>query len=277
MEHQTVIELQKILGTNNLQEAIEQAGKYQETLAPIVAVPSGLEIQSLERFGVTPPLKRGSIATQDLDSLVDYVAINKEDRTACFIDAESLTAEVILDYGFRDNPGHCKHGITLSPKKSPEYLEVLRADGNSFSQRELAEWIEEFRDCMTFYRGENELSSIKVVSAIREIKKQAARESESRVNDFSTGSSIIEQVKVDDDNLPGTIVIKTKPLDFLDERAFHLHVSMVGQGDETRFKLRWLRRSIVENEIAADFAFVVAKRLEEDDGAEPNVFIGRRN
>ena len=77
---------------------------------------------------LTPPLKRGSIATQDLDSLVDYVAINKEDRTACFIDAESLTAEVILDYGFRDNPGHCKHGITLSPKKSPEYLEVLRAE-----------------------------------------------------------------------------------------------------------------------------------------------------
>lgn len=114
---------------------------------PVAIVPTETKLIDLEPYLPAPLVKRAQVNAQDSDSFIRYVNEHKFEATRIFasVDGNGATFNAILDYHLA-NGGEADRGLhraNYALKHSVEWLRWKQRDGQKFTQKEFAKFIED--------------------------------------------------------------------------------------------------------------------------------------
>lgn len=157
------------------------------TICPTVMLPSGYGIESLERFNLNRFRFRGTLETTSIADFVRYsVGYAVIDTPArCFIDAESMSARAVFNIGSLDEPGHADNVASIRLKTAP-FRALLAVNGDRLSQKQIAEWLEDWSDLLLAFDTEGTTMDIsKAAQAVRRVTIQQTNQAEHEDSDFA--------------------------------------------------------------------------------------------
>ncbi|MTC48942.1 DUF2303 family protein [Providencia alcalifaciens] len=241
---------------------------------PAVAVPNGLEIVNLERYQNGRYRFRGSLKTISINDFVKYsVGYSDAPGVRCFIDAEDMTARTIFNLGTIEYPGHADNSALIVLKKTSPFSAVLSVNGRKQGQKELAEWLEDWRDHLLAFDADGNVLDIKqAIGAVRRITIESSRSSDHEDSDFSARRSVMENVEAKSkDIMPAAFEFKCTPYDELQERAIKLRYSILTSQDTPTLVLRIVQLENLQELMAQEFRDILSANFEE---TQIETFIG---
>lgn len=245
----------------------------------VVVLHKDFAIQNLESFEPNRSRFRGNFSTAEPDAFANY-ALNKSAANAgCFINAQNMAAQLIFNLGTKDLPGHCDDKARLSLEMTAPYKALLAIADKRLSQKEVAEFIEDWRKLMSASSEEDldgnttAIPLAKAIYAIRKItiEQKATTESESR--NFGATNSSMDSIDVKSADMPPAYLHFTcEPYRGLTVRTFNLRLSVITDRQPS-LTLRIARHETEQEEMAKEFEAIINTKLGE---IEPriNTFIG---
>lgn len=197
---------------------------------PFVALPESMRVQELntEKYLTFRRRFRGTFTTTSIEDFVAYCLNNSDDNTVCFISDYTMNAKCILDIGNVAEPGHCVHKAELALEMTPEFRALLSICDSKQLQGPLAEWMEDWRDGLNCFDGDNNsIGTAQAIIGVRKITIESAKKQESEVQSFSAERSALESINANaDGNRPHLLTFTCKPYEELSERTFEMRVAM---------------------------------------------------
>lgn len=257
MDGEFVKELQNIITQGDANNSLDQE--------KAVALPDTYHIEDLERFQDQRRRFRGTFRTQHIDSFVGYFPPS---RDACFVDTNTMRAVAFFDMGHVDAPGHCEHRAELALVQTAEFRAFMdAATGGPMGQRELAEFLEDWRTNVEALDGEGEVIPIaKVIQTIRNVKIDASKSMASEEQDFSAAKSFLEKIdaKGQDGDFPKYLTFGCVPYDGLSAREFAFRLSIRTEGSSVRFLIRRICPEKDQEAMAEEFANILETKIGDD-------------
>ncbi|KGT87214.1 hypothetical protein NG99_23610 [Erwinia typographi] len=239
----------------------------QKLPCPTALIPENTHVESLEVFSLERFRFRGAMETTSIDDFVRYsVGYASGDEPArCFIDADNMLARSIFNIGTLENPGHADNVSTIKLKKTAPFRAVLAIDGNRLSQKQIAEWLEDWSEYLTAFDADGKIIDIsKAAQAVRRITIQQATQQDHEDGDFSGRKSLMQSVEATSkDVMPVAFEFKCVPYEGLTERRFSLRNSLI-TGDEPRFVLRIVQLEAQEEAIANEFRDLLIEKFDDE-------------
>lgn len=248
--------------------------KLAYTACDTIALPTSVSVKSLEQFQLERYRFRGSMETSSIDEYVKYSAGYAGNGVRCFIDADEMRAQTIFNIGTLSNPGHADNTASLSLKKTAPYRELLNIDGRKQTQKELAEWLEDYREFLLAFDADGVVLDIKkAVGAVRRITIEQTSSADHEDQDFSAKRSVMESVEAKSkDVMPAAFEFKCIPYEGLSERRFKLRYSILTGGNVPVLVLRIVQLEAEEEKIAVEFLELLTAKFK---GVEVETFIGK--
>lgn len=241
---------------------------------PTVTLPNGTSIESLERFSIERYRFRGAMDTTSIDDFVRYSVgyASTEQQARCFIDAENMLARSIFNIGTLDNPGHADNVASIKLKKTAPFRAMLAINGEHLSQKQIAEWLEDWSDFLTaFDANGNTMTIAQAAQAVRRVNIKQVSESAHEDEDFSGKKSLMESVEASSkDVMPVAFEFKCVPYEGLAERRFSLRNGLL-KSHEPCFVVRIVQLEAQEESIANEFRDLLIGKF---DGKPVETFIG---
>jgi uncharacterized protein YfdQ (DUF2303 family) len=265
----------------------------EETTGNLVALPSDFKVHDLEQYLPNRRRARGTMNTEDLSSFASYFTAHAEAGATVFVDKDAMKAVGVLNLGSATEPGHADNKAVLSLKSLAAYDSLRKiANGQAQTQGAVAEWMEDWQDMIECWSQAEDvalleksnidndphnvfLANAKAIAAVRNITIDAARKVESEEGQLSASKSAFESVKASSKHtLPTHISFTTVPYMGLEERCFVLRLGILTGGDKTAITLRIVKMEEHQQEMAEEFAGIVAISVGD---AEHGVLVGTHN
>lgn len=212
-------------GTAPLRAAIAEAMANDG----LVGVPSFMRVTDLE--GYMPNRRRlsGRFYTDSALHFAEYVDKHKEEGAAVFINTDNMKATGVLNLGTPEAPGHGDNLALLSKRISPEYSALLQiASGTAKSQRDVAEFIEDWQLNITCADDTDEIPNKQAIAAVRSITIEALKRQEATEEKLSASKSAFESVQATSkEKIPTLIEFKCNPYNDLPEQVFRVRVGIL--------------------------------------------------
>ncbi|MDN8599045.1 DUF2303 family protein [Citrobacter sp. S2-9] len=241
---------------------------------PTALLPEGTGIESLERFSLERFRFRGAMTTT---SIVDFARYSKgyaspTEPARCFIDADNMTARSVFNIGTLDNPGHADNIAAITLKKTAPFRALLAINGDRLSQKQIAEWLEDWKDYLLAFDADgNAMQITQAAQAVRRITIQQATQADHEDADFSGKKSLMQSIEASSKEvMPVAFQFKCVPYEGLGERAFSLRNSLLKSG-EPCFVLRIVQLEAQEEAIANEFRDLLISKF---DAESVETFIG---
>ncbi|MBI6406303.1 MULTISPECIES: YfdQ family protein [Proteus] len=247
----------------------------EKSLCPAIVLPNDFKVSSLENLQEGRFRFRGEMKTTSISDFVKYSIKNAvEEGVSCFIDADEMSAETIFNIGTIGEPGHADNTALVKLKQTAPFSALLKIDGVKYRQKELAEWLEDWRDYLMAFDAEGNVLDIKqAISAVRRITIESTRSAEHEDHDFSAKRSVLENVEArSKDVMPTAFQFTCTPYDELKERSIKLRYSVLTGGDVPVLVLRIVQLENLEEQIAQEFRNLLC---DEFDESEIETFIGK--
>ena len=239
---------------------------------PTRTLPKDMVIESLESEMKHRNQFRAKVSTHFIDDFAKYFKLYE--GLNCYINADEMRAKTIFDIGTLDKPLHCKHEAKIKLKKTALFNVLINANGVKLSQRDMAEWIEEWNDCTEAYANiddQDVIAAGKAAAAIRNLTIEEVKKSDHSEGNFNSSKSQLEQIDAkSSEGLPGYFTFTCIPYLGLEERKFTLRLNVIKSHDKPMFVLRVLRFDGIEEELAIEFRDLLVSALPE----ECETFIG---
>ncbi|MDP2346746.1 MAG: DUF2303 family protein [Gammaproteobacteria bacterium] len=208
------------------------------THVPIAALPENFKIHSLDQFQQHRSRFSGNFVTAHSSSFAKYHK-SVDATTAVYIDPTEMTAEAIFDIGTTEEPGHCAHRARLVMLKTPPFkaLETLAAKRES-TQRELAEWLEDWRDYVTAINEDDADIAIKqLISTVRNVTIDSLKKVDSAEQNFSSTKTALEKIEASSSAgaLPKLLIFTCEPYKDLPIQEFRFRISIRTGNDKPTF------------------------------------------
>ena len=248
-----------------------QATKIEMADYPVISLPKDFNLQSLEDFQKNKYRFTGTYTTRSLSDFAEYS--KQVNSLECFIDEQSMSAESIFDLGNREEPGHAKHKAVLSLNKTAPFQSVLELNGRQKSQRELAEYLEDWKSYITVVDvNGDDMDLKKAIAAIRRITIESTQKSDHESDTYSGSRSSMEELEAStkDGAMPAWLIFSCTPYDQLKSRDFHLRLSLLTEGTP-RFKARITRLETAAEEMATEFKELITDKLKSDNA---KIYVG---
>ncbi|MBN8431839.1 DUF2303 family protein [Microbulbifer salipaludis] len=236
-----------------------------------VIVPKNCDIQNIEHLQEHRNRFRAELKTNSLEDFVAYYHANEidmEGSTQVFVQPESMTAKAIFNlYELDGEPGHGDHTASLCEVKTAPFKSLLKIDGTRMSQKDFAEWMEDWRDHLkaTDSQGE-ELNLTKAIAAIRRITIEATAKSDTEVRSFGASRSAMESIEAkSEDQLPAFLEFTCNPYKDLGQRTFQLRVGILTGEKQPVLVARIIKLEEHEETMAFEFKGLINAAL--PDGA----------
>jgi uncharacterized protein YfdQ (DUF2303 family) len=256
---------------------VTESTNATQPLMPLVAVPDGISIKSLENHMPGRMRFRGRMQTTLLAEFVQYIAGRKyHGEMHCFVNADDMEANHIFNYGNEQVAGHCDDTASVKLDRTAEYKALLQFSGSKLLQRDFAEFIEDWSHLITCKSEDGaDVSLAKAISAIRRITVTAGVKSESEQRNFSTERSALESISINAENsLPAEIHFRCSPYIGLPETTFELRVAALTSKDQPLLIARIKRHELLQQEFANQFSLQL-QTLFDDAKLELPVTIGK--
>jgi len=260
MDKSAIEKIQEHTALQGFQASLDAA----HTLSPLVAMPEGYLFTDLERYMPTRTRLKGVMKTSDLYSFGLYVSKHADEHSECFINRNAMAAKVIFDFGSKDAPLHCAHTCRLALLKTPAFETVQDAVGHRFSQKDLAEWLEDWRDYIQVlgHNGED-ISLGLAIAAVRRLKIEQHTVSGHEVHATRSSRSVLDEIEASSDTgLPEAIAFTCTAYEGLGARTFVLRVSVIASHEKPQFSLRVVAMDNHLDDMAHEFSKMVETRLE---------------
>lgn len=247
----------------------------EKSLCPAIVLPNDFKVSSLENLQEGRFRFRGEMKTTSISDFVKYSIKNAiEEGVSCFIDANEMSAKTIFNIGTIGEPGHADNTALVKLKQTAPFSALLKIDGVKYRQKELAEWLEDWRDYLMAFDAEGNVLDIKqAISAVRRITIESTRSAEHEDHDFSAKRSVLESVEArSKDVMPTAFQFTCTPYDELKERSIKLRYSVLTGGDVPVLVLRIVQLENLEEQIAQEFRNLLC---DEFDESEIETFIGK--
>lgn len=234
----------------------------------------GQTVKSIEHLAAARSRFRGIFRTNSLQDFAQYVTARPGIGNG-FIDSGNLAATVIFDLMVSADgapvdakstpafPGHGEHRAILKLDQSPAFDALNRAISTKFSQKGIAEWLEDwwdylaadYPDAANAPTPDNDpLHMRQALTALRKVKVKATGESVHTDKDFGASRSALEDVEASSDvGLPRGFRFTCQPCEDLPSRAFYLRLGVVPDTEKPLFHLRWSKRDTDIEAVAQDF------------------------
>ncbi|SEK36516.1 Uncharacterized conserved protein YfdQ, DUF2303 family [Kosakonia sacchari] len=239
---------------------------------PAVALPKDVGVESLERLYASRFRFRGKMETQSIEDFVRYSSAYAAEGTRCFINADNMAAVSVFNLGTLENPGHADNKAVLVLKRTSPYTALLKINGDRNSQKQLAEWLEDWSEYITGFDGDGEVIDAKrAAAAVRKITIDAIRSAEYEDQDFSGKRSVMESIEAKSkDIMPAAFEFKCIPYEGLAEYRIKLRMSILAS-DSPVLVLRITQLETYEEEMASEFRDLLVEKF-KDSAVE--TFIG---
>lgn len=243
----------------------------------VTVLPENIRLQSLEAFQPMRDRFRGTMATHSLQDFIKYteshdvVDDNAPVKALGFIDQDAMRATVIFNLGEPGAAGHGDDVAVLTLKPTAAYSALLGVLGKPLSQKDLAEWLEDWLPILQALDGETNLQMIQAINAVRRMTIKATSQRDSNVGDFSSSRSAMDEIEAkSQDTLPSALIFTTVPFEGLDVADIKLRLSVITGRDEPHLKLRWVGEEAQREAFAREFKDV----LEQEVGSLVPLTIG---
>lgn len=240
-----------------------------------VLIPANMKLESIEQFQKFKNRFSGTFHTIDIYNFVQYVG-EYPDAT-CFIDCEAPIATAIFDRGTVENPGHAVHRASISLNKTPEYAALLDFEKGDKSQRHFAEFLEDWKFCITCTNASGEEMAIKdAIQSIRHVTIEAKKKDDVQVGSFSSNKSAMEQLDASNNGkpLPAWIIFTCSPYEGLEQRDFPMRVSLSLTREMLAFKATFSNFAKIRDEFQKEFMTIIKDSL---DTSKVAVYMGTWN
>lgn len=243
-----------------LAKQIEAANTAVKTQS-VLALPKDFEIKSMEQYDQCRRRFRGTMNTNSLEAFASYAKDKVKTECACFVNADEMSASLILNIGDEETPGHCDHVAKIALEKTAAYRALLSILDKPITQKDLAEFIEDWRPHISAFGSEDEegtRSTIplpRALHAIRKITIEAKSASESETRNFGASASSMESIDLRGDQLPPEIIeFLCQPYADLKARTFELRLGVLTENKTFPvLKLRMVRQEEQNEEMAEEF------------------------
>ncbi|HGH5401885.1 TPA: YfdQ family protein [Raoultella ornithinolytica] len=233
---------------------------------PTALLPQNTNIESLERFAYERFRFRGAMDTTSIDDFVRYSVAyaQEEEKARCFIDADNMLARSIFNIGTLDNPGHADNVASIKLKKTAPFRALLAINGDRLSQKQIAEWLEDWSDFLLAFDAEGETMDIsKAAQAVRRVTIQQTNQADHEDSDFAGRKSLMQSVEASSkDVMPVAFEFKCIPYEGLGERRFSLRNSLLKSGEPV-FVLRIVQLEAQEEEMANEFRDLLIAQFDD--------------
>ncbi len=245
-----------------------------------VALPDSVTLHDLERFHPTRRRFRGAFSAQNVDTFAEFVNGRDEAFPSVFIDPENMKATAYFDFVVGSGePGHCEFTASISPQNLPEYAAAVKANITAYKQRDLLDWLQDWRHCLTARfvdeSGENKDIPIdKAIARLRNVDFTATATNEHEEQNFASGRSSMARIaaKAKDGNLPVGFEITVIPYPGFSARVLFLRLGLKNP-DSPTFSLTIESFDYVKQQIAEEFQAMTADALSD----KASVYIGSFN
>lgn len=241
------------------------------TDCPTAVAPDDYSVHNLESFMSGRYRFRGNMRTTSIPAFLAYA--NERTEVSCFVDAENMSARAFFNLGDQENPGHGDDTASISLKKTAPFNALLGIDGTKRGQKELAEWLEDWREFISFSDSSGvSLSAVQAIGAVRRVTISAKAEQTHEERDFGTSRSAMEEIEANaEDKLPSHIIFNCTPYEGLGERSFAVRLSLLTGEEKPKFSIRIVRLETQEEEMADEFKDLIEAGLNEEIA---KVFVG---
>lgn len=228
---------------------------------------------------------RGAMRTDFVAPFAAYVAAHAQPGTTVFINADDMSAQAVLNFGSNTLPGHCDNITNVELKQTAAYKAMTRLLMSATSQRDLAEWLEEW-GAMVLVRESHEpgapvLDLKSCINAVRNVTIKAVKDAESAVGNFSQTRSALEEISMQakaDAKLPPFLHLTFQPYQELAARSFVVRVSAITSREEPIFRCNLLAAEQHQEDMANEFAQVVRNHFDQmtlpEGISAPQVLLG---
>jgi uncharacterized protein YfdQ (DUF2303 family) len=225
----------------------------------VAALPEGMRIHNIEQYMENRASFRGTLSTHLPAEFSSYV---KDHGGTVFIDGENMRAAAIFDLGDADRPGHCRHQAKLALRKTSAYTALLGLAGghSALSQRDLSDWLEDWRDNLRVLSlsGE-EMHIMHAVKAVRTVTIESVSKLNSTVHETGASRSAFEEVEAKSEvGLPHGFEFTCVPFEGLPARTFAVRLNVLTSGQAPTFKPRTVQLEAQQEAIAEDFKLLVS-------------------
>lgn len=242
---------------------------------PLVALPDNVQVHNLEKHQAMRARFRGALTTNSLADFAAYVISRNGPAAKGFVNQDAMACEVFFNLGDELAPGHADDTATLKLKPTAAYTALQQLAGKRLSQKELAEWMEDWRLNLTAVdSADATLSIVQAIAAVRNITIKASAERTSVESNFSANRSAMDAIEAaSQDTLPGKLHFNIVPYEGLGQRVFTLALSVLTGEDKPVLKPRWVGEELQREEIAKEFKAVLAKEV----GGSATLLLGNFN
>ena len=226
-----------------LSNAVATVGTRVTGLDGVMAVvPEGFKLQSLEKLEKQRHRFRGALTTSSLADFVTYVKERAEKATHGFVDKDNMSCRVIFNLGDSTLPGHGDDTATLRLEPTAAYAALQRIAGKNLTQKDLAEWMEDWREFLEAITPTDEVMNlVQAIAAVRNITIKASSERTNVEGNFNAQRSAMDQIEAaSQDTLPASLIFSCAPYDGLPLRHFVLRLSVLTGEAKPILKPRWV-------------------------------------
>lgn len=250
-------------------------GGTVSTDTPIAALPDNIKLHNLEKFQAQRARFRGALSTNSLTDFANYVTGRNGQTAKGFIDQDAMACAVFFNLGDETAPGHADDTATLKLKPTAAYTALSQLAGKKLSQKELAEWMEDWRANLTATDPQDAtLSIVQAIAAVRNITIKATAERTTVEGNFAANRSAMDAIEAaSQDTLPAKLHFNIVPYEGLNQRVFTLALSVLTSEDKPTLKPRWVGEELQREEIAKEFKTVLAKEV----GGSATLLLGSFN
>jgi len=231
-----------------------------------VALPNDFTLIDMEKYLKYRRRMRGNMVTSIVKDFADYTGTNAERGMAVFVNPDNMTAVSVLNLGTPEEPGHADNTAVLELKRTAAYSSLrMYADGSARQQSAVAEFIEDWVDCIECFHETDAVPSSRAIAAVRKITIESLKKLESEEKQLSASKSAFESVHATStEPLPTKIVFTCKPYNDIKPRVFVMRLGILTGGDKPAVNLRIIKIEEHEEQMAQELVGIIKESLGGD-------------
>ncbi len=204
----------------------------------VLALPNHFTLHDLEKFDSNRSRLRGQLETRSVETFAAYAKNNVLPGAATFINADAMTAQLIINLGDDDSPGHCDHTAKI-------YLTASYGEDEEGNRQQV--------------------TIVKALHAVRKITIEEKVTNENETRNFGASSSSMESIDVKSlDMPPDYLYFTTEPYFGLKSRTFELRLSII-KDRAPALVLRIVRIEEHKEEMAKEFQEIIEQSAKDID------------
>lgn len=239
--------------------ALNYANDIVDQNKDIIFLSDNSSIHDLERFSKTKRRMNGEFTTSSISALVEFAESTIEesseiDTPSCFV-GEDGQASLVFNFGSIGNPLHQDLTASVNLKKTAIFKAIENLKDRQLTQRELAEFIEDFNDyVVALDKNGDVIIQSSAIGSIRDMSIEAQRNVGQKSEEYRDESSAFASIEAKFKGAtPAYLKFKIQPFSEMSEYEFIFRISVLTTNDCISLILRCARYDDVLEAVNVEF------------------------